>query len=291
MARFATNCVTKMLHVVKLLEVELGPDTSELAIRVGLHSGQVTAGVLRGKRARLQLFGDAMNTASRMESTSYRNKIQISQETADLLTASGKGHWFKKREKAVEAKGKGKLQTYWLTVPSSSIGATRTTIDTLTTEHTRVDKEAVSEKKDRLVGWCVEVFRKLLKEVKANREVKGSDGRDPKDIKYNREDGKTVLEEVVEVITLPSFSAKLSSKKERDPSSIQLSEDVERELYEFVSVIASRYPDNVSSLQYNGMVLPYNGNKRLTRFLIISNTVLPQLWTCSPCAHVGHQAS
>lgn len=95
------------------------------------------------------------------------------------------------------------------------------------------------------VSTCVEFFRKLLKEIKASRVAKGSDELDTKEMKYTRENG-TVLDEVVEVITLPSFNSKKASKKQRDPSSIQLDEDVERELYEFVSVIASRYPENVS---------------------------------------------
>jgi class 3 adenylate cyclase len=43
--------------VVKHLEAELGPDTGDLGIRVGVHSGPVTAGVLRGERSRFQLFG------------------------------------------------------------------------------------------------------------------------------------------------------------------------------------------------------------------------------------------
>jgi class 3 adenylate cyclase len=35
---------------------------SDLALRIGMHSGPVTAGVLRGDRARFQLFGDTVNT-------------------------------------------------------------------------------------------------------------------------------------------------------------------------------------------------------------------------------------
>lgn len=62
MARFAVRCAQTMHHVTKNLELSLGPDTTDLDIRIGLHSGAVTAGVLRGERARFQLFGDTMNT-------------------------------------------------------------------------------------------------------------------------------------------------------------------------------------------------------------------------------------
>jgi class 3 adenylate cyclase len=57
MARFARDCVMAFNAVVKHLEAELGPDTGDLGIRVGVHSGPVTAGVIRGERSRFQLFG------------------------------------------------------------------------------------------------------------------------------------------------------------------------------------------------------------------------------------------
>jgi class 3 adenylate cyclase len=60
MAKFATDCVAAMSLTVQRLELELGPDTSELKLRVGLHSGPVVAGVLRGDRSRFQLFGDTV---------------------------------------------------------------------------------------------------------------------------------------------------------------------------------------------------------------------------------------
>jgi class 3 adenylate cyclase len=98
MARFARECMLRMQVLVKKLEVTLGPDTGDLSMRMGLHSGPVTAGVLRGERSRFQLFGDTMNTAARMEHTGLRDKIQISQETADLLIAAGKTTWVTQRE-------------------------------------------------------------------------------------------------------------------------------------------------------------------------------------------------
>jgi len=49
-----------------------------------------------------------------MESTGVRNRIQVSQATADLLILNGKQHWIQPREGLVAAKGKGEVQTYWI---------------------------------------------------------------------------------------------------------------------------------------------------------------------------------
>lgn len=114
MARFARDCMTKMNDLSKKLETSLGPDTGDLCMRIGLNSGPVTAGVLRGEKSRFQLFGDTVNTAARMESNGERNRIHASQETVDYLRAAGKAHWAKPREEMIVAKGKGKLQTYWI---------------------------------------------------------------------------------------------------------------------------------------------------------------------------------
>jgi class 3 adenylate cyclase len=90
MCKFACDIQDKMQKVSRALETSLGPDTGDLTLRIGLHSGPVTAGVLRGERARFQLFGDTMNTAARMEQTGTKGKIQISQSTADHIIAGGK---------------------------------------------------------------------------------------------------------------------------------------------------------------------------------------------------------
>merc|ERR1712241_1494466 len=139
MAKFARDCRDEMISLTKSLEVTLGPDTSDLAMRFGLHSGQVTAGVLRGQKSRFQLFGDTVNTAARMESTGKPNKIQVSQSTADLLKKAKKNRWLHAREEMVEAKGKGLMMTYWVEPRqvAASVASTNLTTATATTVTTR----------------------------------------------------------------------------------------------------------------------------------------------------------
>jgi class 3 adenylate cyclase len=114
MVKFARECMTKMQEITKTLEVGLGPDTGDLYLRIGVHSGPVTAGVLRGEKSRFQLFGDTVNTAAIIGSTSKPKKIQISQSTADLVKEGGKEYWIGEREEKVQVKGKGDMQTYWV---------------------------------------------------------------------------------------------------------------------------------------------------------------------------------
>ena len=75
MAKFARDCMAKMAQLTSELVHSLGEDTATLEMRVGMHSGSVTGGVLRGQKSRFQLFGDTMNTGkccySEMVTTSH----------------------------------------------------------------------------------------------------------------------------------------------------------------------------------------------------------------------------
>jgi len=81
-----------------------------LAARIGIHTGPITAGVIGTHKFVYDVWGDTVNTASRMESQSLPGRIQVSAATRAAL-----GDRFKlERRGIIEVKGKGMMETYFL---------------------------------------------------------------------------------------------------------------------------------------------------------------------------------
>ena len=91
----------------------------ELSIRIGISSGPVVAGVVGTKKFFYDVWGDAVNVASRMESTGVTGRIQISAAThawlKDLFEFEDRGE--------IEVRGKGKMHTWFLIGPKSAAAA------------------------------------------------------------------------------------------------------------------------------------------------------------------------
>jgi guanylate cyclase len=116
--RIAEFAVEAAAAAGNILIDEDDPSAGRVHIRVGFHSGQVVSNVIGSLNPRYGLFGDTMNTASRMESLSVSGKIQCSEVSAILLKEQEPEFPLRRRGK-VAVKGKGHMTTYW--VGSSTI--------------------------------------------------------------------------------------------------------------------------------------------------------------------------
>jgi len=89
-------------------------------IRVGFHSGSVISDVVGSRLPKFGVFGDTVNTASRMESNSLPGCIHCSESSAKLLKVQAPDMYIESRGK-IMIKGKGEMDTYWVEKEKDSL--------------------------------------------------------------------------------------------------------------------------------------------------------------------------
>ncbi len=116
----AAKAVQQMLgfarHILHVAATKrLGPH--KIAVRVGIHTGNVTSGIIDNTMPKYSLFGDTMNVASRMETNSAPGCINVSPSTWALMTPSQRDGF---EPQVVDVKGKGEMTTYIRRLPHIS---------------------------------------------------------------------------------------------------------------------------------------------------------------------------
>ena len=98
------------LEIQDLMARTPSPSGKPMQLRIGIHTGPLVAGVIGNTKLMYDLWGDTVNTASRMESHGVGGHIQVTEDVVDAL----KDKFDFEERGYVPVKGKGDLKTYWL---------------------------------------------------------------------------------------------------------------------------------------------------------------------------------
>jgi class 3 adenylate cyclase/HAMP domain-containing protein len=120
-AEAIANMALDMQVAIKALQMT---SNEAIEIRIGINTGAVVAGVIGIKKFIYDLWGDAVNVASRMESLGVPGQIQVTSQTYDRLKDK---YSFQPRGKIL-VKGKGEMMTYWLIGKQELANSTRSDV-------------------------------------------------------------------------------------------------------------------------------------------------------------------
>ncbi len=268
MARFAYDIMLHMHELAASLESMLGPGTGTLSIRVGLHSGSVTGGVLRGDKARFQLFGDTMNTSARMESTGEKNRIQASDSTAALLQEAGLERWVNQRDTRVSVKGKGDMQTFWIDPDLQELAEPNpdTVYDDALPDMGSSTKGSEDNGVDRLINWNTDLLETFLRKLVAARKTSIRRYGRRSSLHLGDSGCKRPIHDVTEVIEMFKFNEK-AAEEQLDPESVELSQAVHAQLRNYVACVAGMYRNNPFHNFEHASHVAMSANKILKRII------------------------
>jgi hypothetical protein len=271
----------KIDSLSRKLEVQYGPDTGELTLRIALHSGPVTGGFMNGSN-RFQLFGDTVTTTGLIHKSGERNRIHLSEATANLLIKAGKNSWVEERPNKIVTAEKGELKTFWLNRlrrGAYNDGGGRSLADT-NTSGGEDDDFCGLDSQNRWIEWNTEVLRGLLTKIIRRRDEKGGSG----EIITNAVDNLDgmPLDEVQEIIELPSFD-KDACRREREREDKTVPKLVVDQLRDYVTQVADMYEDNVRS--HGWCTITIRRSMNLPQWFSVLCTAIPQFCSCQLRRH------
>lgn len=115
----AVYCARMALEMHEAIDHYNSENGTELSLRVGINSGPVIAGVIGTSRFLYDMWGDTVNTASRMEAYGIPEQTQVTEKTYDLL----RERFDLEPREPIEIKGKGRMKTYLLRAERASSGS------------------------------------------------------------------------------------------------------------------------------------------------------------------------
>ncbi|XP_073842474.1 adenylyl cyclase X E-like isoform X2 [Musca autumnalis] len=113
MANFALDLLASMKSFNVTNQLERGSEEPPIMLRIGISSGQVMAGVVGSSQAHYDIWGNAVNMASRMDSTGELGRIQVTEEVSEALKFFNVSC---KYRGMTAVKGRGKIPTYFVNI-------------------------------------------------------------------------------------------------------------------------------------------------------------------------------
>ena len=108
----AINIINSAIEIIDFLKDHNSKSEIEWKIRIGIHSGRVVGGIVGIKKYIYDVFGDTINTASRMETNSEPMRINVSETTFEIT----KNDFMYIEREPIKLKGKGMQKMYFLDI-------------------------------------------------------------------------------------------------------------------------------------------------------------------------------
>ena len=112
-AKNVVNAALEIRDFIEKLKVEKQNENRPFfEVRIGINTGPVVAGIVGVKKFQYDIWGDAVNTASRLETAGEEGKVNISDISYQLIKDNDEFSFVSRGD--IDTKGKGKMKTYWL---------------------------------------------------------------------------------------------------------------------------------------------------------------------------------